>query len=333
MAVKRTDPPVSARVLIPETMVYQGELPANARPDEPSSRESTWRNATLTFATVLVVVLAGVVIFWPRSGQVAAPAASPTVDDAAADPTSSGGVTTVRHVGPPPSGVAMPTGDVAGWRQTFAEDFNSDFTARWNTYEGEPGGDPGGWWMPSHVSQRGGKLTIDAYEETTPNGRIYASGGVSNAKTFSQSHGRFEIRYRMQKGYGISYAILLWPTSNVWPPEIDIAEDNGRQRDKLWAYLHYGSDNRQMSRTTRGPDFSTWHTARLDWKPGELVYRLDGKVWATMTTANVPDNPMSIAIQTQAWECGKSYNACPNSTTPTRVAMDVDWVVAYQSVD
>jgi len=228
-----------------------------------------------------------------------------------------------------PSGVAMPRGDVPGWHQTYADDFTGAHLAdRWNLYSGQPGGDPLGWWNPSHVTADGGVLTVAGRRESTPNGDLYVTGGLSNAKTFSQTYGRFAVRFRMDKGYGLAYALLLWPTNNEWPPEIDILEDNAKNRDMASATLHYGPNNTQVHRETTG-DFSVWHTAELDWTTGRLVYRIDGTVWATMTTTNVPDIPMSIAIQTQAWKCGGSWEGCPTSSTPAKVNFYVDWVVAY----
>jgi hypothetical protein len=69
----------------------------------------------------------------------------------------------------------------------------------------------------------------------------------------------------------------------------------------------------------------------VEWSPGQLTYTLDGTVWATMTSRYVPSTPMSIAIQTQAWRCGNTWEGCPNSTTPATVNLHVDWVVAYSA--
>ena len=52
-----------------------------------------------------------------------------------------------------PSGQAMPIGDIPGWHQVFADDFNGTTlnTSNWGPYSGQPGGDTAGWWSPSHV--------------------------------------------------------------------------------------------------------------------------------------------------------------------------------------
>jgi hypothetical protein len=39
---------------------------------------------------------------------------------------------------------------------------------------------------------------------------------------------------------------------------------------------------------------------------------------------------MQIAVQTQAWQCGaNSWEQCANSSTPSEVDMDVDWIAVY----
>jgi beta-glucanase (GH16 family) len=229
-----------------------------------------------------------------------------------------------------PSGVPMPIGEIPGWHQTFTDDFTGDALGdQWFAYSGAPSGDPGGWFLPSHVSVGAGMLTVRGSKEQTPHGVLYATGGVSNHNVFSQMYGRFDVRFRMDKGVGIAYAILLWPTSQHWPPELDIIEDNGHDRQSTSATAHYDHDDKKIQRQTTG-DFTKWHTATLEWTPRHLVYRLDGKVWATIDSPHVPDEPMDLALQTQAWGCGGTWEACPNSTTPPVVDLEVDWVSLYE---
>jgi beta-glucanase (GH16 family) len=121
--------------------------------------------------------------------------------------------------------------------------------------------------------------------------------------------------------------MLLWPIDNSWPPEIDFAQDNGDQRDRVYASLH-AIGGWQADRSKAG-NFSEWHTAGVEWTPSRIGYTLDGKVWGTVRDSRVPDEPMALALQTQAWYCGHSWQRCPDSTTPTQVDLQVDWVVAY----
>jgi len=331
--VGRAQPPPASRI------VPQVGVPPVPEPPEPA-RRSVGKVIGTVATTLLVLGLLGVVfkiivrpVPTPQAGPAPVAAAS---NDASGEPipapNGSGSAAAPAPGAPPPtgtSGVAMPRGDLPGWHQTFTDDFTGNLTDQWGVYDGQPGGDPGGWFNSGHVSATGGLLTIGAWRAPSPNGNIYVSGGMSNSKVFSQTYGLYKIRFKMDRGWGVAYTLQLWPSNDHWPPEIDILEDNGRDRMMTSATLHYGSTDTHVHREVRG-DWTGWHTAELEWTQGRLVYRIDGKVWATIVGSYVPSTPMSIAIQTQAWRCGGSWEGCPNGNTPTRVNLQVDWVVAYQ---
>ncbi|WP_432906158.1 glycoside hydrolase family 16 protein [Micromonospora matsumotoense] len=227
-----------------------------------------------------------------------------------------------------PSGARLPQGDLPGWRQIFTDDFSGPvLDDRWFAYQGQPDGDPGGYFDPAHVSVTGGALVIGGWPEPGRGGR-YVTGGVSNRQVVSRTYGRFDIRFRMDRGTGIAYALLLWPASNDYPPEIDIAEDNGRDRSRMYGVLH-PVQGRPVEQNVPG-DFTRWHTAGLEWTPDRLVFTLDGQPWATLSGDQVPDEPMALALQSQAWYCGHTWEACPDQTTPPRVDLQVDWVAIYE---
>lgn len=229
---------------------------------------------------------------------------------------------------PDPSGVMMPVGSLPGWKQVFTDDFDrTSLGPKWDAYTGQPDGDPGGYFDPSRIRVGGGVLTIGAWPDPARGG-IYVTGGVSNRNTVAETYGRYDIRFRMDQGQGVAYALLLWPANNDYPPEIDIAEDNGRDRRTMYANVHPAGGNPIQSMI--GGDFSQWHTAGVQWTPGAVVFTLDGQPWSSVTGGNVPTEPMALALQTQAWYCGHTWEACPNSSTPPRVNLLVDWVVGYQ---
>ncbi|ROO58440.1 glycosyl hydrolase family 16 [Micromonospora sp. Llam0] len=250
----------------------------------------------------------------PDSGGGPPPAGPP--------PTAAGGDRTTN-----PSGIALPSGDLPGWRQIFVDDFDgTELSDDWFAYSGQPDGDPGGWFDPGHVSVGAGMLTIGGWREASRD-NIYVTGGVSNRRAVTRSYGRYDIRFRMDQGTGIAYALLLWPGDNVYPPEIDIAEDNGKGRDRMYGVLHPVTGDRIGHDV--GGDFTRWHTAGLEWTPDRLVYTLDGEPWATITGDQVPDEPMALALQSQAWYCGHTWEACPDETTPDVVNLQIDWVAIY----
>lgn len=230
---------------------------------------------------------------------------------------------------PTPSGQAMPVGNIAGWREVFSDDFtgNQLDSNKWNTYEGPAGGDPDTLWDQSHIKVSGGMLQLQNYRDKNDNDK-WVSAGISSDVGLHQTYGKYLVRFRMDKGDGITGILLLWPADNQWPPEIDFAENGGGDRSSMNANLFYGSTDQQIQHTVQA-DFSQWHTVGVEWVPGSLKYTLDGQVWATVQSPYVPTVPMSLDIQTQAGDCSSQTNPCPDSSTPDQVNMDIDWVAAY----
>jgi beta-glucanase (GH16 family) len=216
------------------------------------------------------------------------------------------------------------------WKLVFRDDFNGPLDEHsWGAYEGQPGGDPGGWWDPSHVVTRDGRLRLETYRDARFGNR-WVSGGLSSSHAVKQKYGRYDVRFRMDRGVGVAGVLLLWPVRDAWPPEIDFAETGGMRdaRDEMSATLHYGADDHQVQRSVRA-DFTRWHTMGVRWTPRKLEYTLDGRIWATVRHPRVPAERMEFAMQTQAGTCGDHWAPCPDRTTPKNVVMEVDWVRVY----
>ena len=230
-----------------------------------------------------------------------------------------------------PSGAPMPAGDLPGWRRVFADDFTGTAIdqRRWGLYEGQPAGDPGGWWEPSHVEVRDGVVSLRTYRDPR-HGDRWVSGGMSSAPGLKQRYGKYDVRFRVDAGYGVASILLLWPTADHWPPEIDFAEHGGesRARGHMTATLHYDADDKIIQHTVEA-DFTRWHTMGVEWTPGRLVYTLDGRPWATVAHAGVPAETMELDAQTQAGTEGDVWNPAPDAGTPAEVDMEIDWAVAY----
>jgi beta-glucanase (GH16 family) len=231
------------------------------------------------------------------------------------------------------SGQVMPFGDIPGWHQVFADDFNGTSlnTSNWYPYSKQPGGDPVGWWAPSHVIVSGCLLTLKGYKDAAAKSSVFVTGGIGMTDAHAQTYGKYLVRMRVDKGDGISAIALLWPRANVWPPEVDFYEDGGGNRTSMSATLHCGSngnDTCQMEKDLTGYDFSQWHTLGVEWTAGKLVYTIDGTTWATVTDYGVPSIPMVLDLQSQSLACSQ-HNTCLDSSTPAEVDMQVAWVVAY----
>ena len=211
------------------------------------------------------------------------------------------------------------------WRQVFFDDFSDGVqSARWGEYLGQPGGNPDGYWHPSHVAASNGIARLETYRDSDLGNR-WASGGMSSAVGLTQTYGRWEVRFRFDPGYGVGGVILLWPEEG-WPPEIDIYENGGEITDRrgMSATLHYSPSNQTIQRYLPNTDFSAWHTVGVEWTPGRIVYLVDGSPWGSLTGSEVPDQPMWLAVQTATGRCGDHYAPCPDSSTPSKVVMEVE---------
>ncbi|MFN2538351.1 MAG: glycoside hydrolase family 16 protein [Mycobacteriales bacterium] len=224
-------------------------------------------------------------------------------------------------------GGAMPVGNLRGWKQVLAEDFTRTTLPRgWGKYAGQPGGNPHGWWDPSHVAVRGKDLHLVGDWQ---HGR-FVTGGLMAA--YTAAYGKYEVRLKVSRAPGVAYALLLWPADGDWPGggEIDFAEDGGGSRSATTATLHYGAANHQLQRHVR-TDVTRFQTVGVEWSPGKLVYTLNGKPWATVISSRVPSRPMRLALQLEAGR-GTSWSPAPTRATPRTVDLVVDWVVGYRRV-
>jgi hypothetical protein len=255
------------------------------------------------------------------------------------------------------SGQPMPTGDVAGWHQVFADDFATaaplgsfsgcvngsgvmgDYcaglsgTPYYDTWFAYPDGwtdSNGGTYFPSQsMSVTGGAL--DYYLHTASvGGTTYhmidapmpkVPGGVSGGGLL---YGRYVVRARWDSLSSYHIAFLLWPDSGNWPGdgEIDFPEANMGSTD-VSAFMHWqnATSGSQQDVYDDYIDATQWHTYEIDWLPGSLSFYVDGQLIGH-STQNVPDTPMHWVLQTNA--------SSKMTATDTQAGhLQVDWAVAY----
>lgn len=291
-------------------------------PSQPFSPRHKLVGMFKFIAIVLGVTVVGVIVLI----NVHALAPSTTSKN---EPSNSDALQNQVASGPPPSGQPMPLGDISGWHQVLTDDFPGTKldSKKWQTYAGPAGGVPNTLWEPSHAVVQNGMLELKNTRVPNNNDK-WVSAGVSSAIALHQIYGKYLVRFRIDKGDGITGILLLWPSDNKWPPEIDFAENGGGDRSHMNATLHYSADDQKILRTTQA-DFSQWHTMGVEWSPGRLQYTLDDTIWASVDSDHVPKVPMALDMQTQAGICGNVTNPCPNASTPAQVSLYVDWAVAY----
>ena len=220
-----------------------------------------------------------------------------------------------------PSGYAPPSANaLSNYSQSYVSDFSgTSLPAGWNVFTGQPGGDPGAQWDAAHVSVSNGVLSLNTYQDPSYNNE-WVAGGLCQCG-LAQTYGAYFVRSRVT-GAGPTNVELLWPATNVWPPEIDFNETGGTTTGTS-ATVHWGSANNQDQRTTN-VDMTQWHTYGVIWTPTTLTYTLDGAVWGTVTNSSeIPSVPMTLDLTQQTW-CSSGF-ACP--TAPQ--SMQIDWVAEY----
>jgi len=223
--------------------------------------------------------------------------------------------------GAEPSGEAPPGADaLAGYKLTYVNDFlGTSLPAGWYVFTGVPGGDPNGQFAASHVVVSDGLLNLNTWKDPEYQDR-WVTGGLCQCGV-SRTYGAYFVRSRVT-GAGPNVVQLLWPTSNVWPPEIDFSETGGSIAS-AFSTVHYGLVNNIEQRSV-SIDMGEWHTWGVVWTSSSISYVVDGQVWGTIpTTWEIPNIPMTLDFE-QRTMCSMSRQ-CP--TQP--VSMQIDWVAEY----
>ncbi len=209
-------------------------------------------------------------------------------------------------------------GNLPGWTQVLHEDFRTTLnTRRWGAYSGQPGGNPYGWWSPSHIVRGPDSLHLRGYRE---HGRFVTAGTMLN---LPQTYGKYLVRSRFTRGTGIEQVMMLWPTHGVWPPELDFNEGAATGAPTM-ATAHWGAANNQ-THFFRSIDMRLWHVYGLEWTPTVVVFTVDGVVFGRVSGAAVPHVPMNLAIQTHATRAVGAVSA----QVPVEVTEFIDWVSVY----
>jgi beta-glucanase (GH16 family) len=218
-----------------------------------------------------------------------------------------------------PSGFAPPTATaLVGYNETYVSDFpGTSLPSGWETFTGVPGSDPEGQFGSAHVTVSGGLLRLNTWRDPAYNNE-WVTGGLCQCSS-SQTYGAYFVRSRVT-GAGPTEVELLWPASNIWPPEIDFNE-SGSVTKSTSATLHDGT---HIDQRTLMIDGTHWHTWGVIWTPTSITYTVDGRAWGRVTqSAEIPRQPMELHIQQQT-DCDLIYE-CP--TAPE--SMYVDWVAEY----
>lgn len=261
-----------------------------------------------------------------RSARV--PLAAPSAPVAASTGTASGQAI----------GDALPVGDLPGWHQILAEDFdasfvqggfsNSVYADRFNTYDGMTDTSGHGTYDSDVLSAKDGVL--DWYLHSTAQGpRVAALVPEVEEGNWGQLYGRYSMRFRSDPVPGYKAVSILWPDSDMWREgEVDFPELSDLGTDPYMYANRYAAGRGDLNGDTAGvrtkvsASDGQWHIATFDWEPGSLTYYLDGERIGT-TTDRVPATEFHWVLQLET---------AVNSPSPDPSAaghFQVDWVAMY----
>ena len=195
---------------------------------------------------------------------------------------------------------------------TFADDFDGPAgsapdPSKWGYDLG--GGGWGNGELETYTSSRensfldgNGNLVIRATKTAGQRTSTYRSARLKTLGKFSQYHGTFEARIKLDPQEG------TWPAwwmmgANIgtvgWPKcgEVNILENFGDSADVLTSVhtLNTGGSGTFTKRSSTAVD-SSWHTWRLHWAPAGLTFLKDGARYMEVRPSHVPNWPFSSGV-------------------------------------
>jgi beta-glucanase (GH16 family) len=222
------------------------------------------------------------------------------------------------------------------WQLSFSDEFDQGSLDRSKWTLGTP-------WFPEPFDQgelqrydddavrvASGELQIEAVPESGENS-FYRSGMISTYASFAQRFGRFEIRCKLPAGQGLWPAFWLLPASAFGPPEIDILEALGHEKNSVYMNAHwrFKGKHRQAIGKFVGPDFTDdFHTFAVEWDAHKLVFFVDG-VQRHRIVDHTPKRPMYLLANLAV---GGNWPGNPDESTPFPATFVVDYIRVYQSV-
>ncbi len=164
------------------------------------------------------------------------------------------------------------------------------------------------------------------------NGQPYLSGVITSYDGFKFTYGYAEARARVPYGQGLWSAFwLLNAYYGDDDPEIDIMEHLGDDQDVVYHTYHYydGDELRSTkSHPVPGVDYTAgFHTYSVDWRPGLIVFYVDGKETHRITDPRVSDQEMYLIANTAL---GGWWPGSPDATTPFPASYEIDYIRVYQ---
>ncbi len=168
------------------------------------------------------------------------------------------------------------------------------------------------WNLPQNLTFSDGKVNMQAKYEPFVNSdghsHDYTSGMIigqdvklGTAK-FGFQYGYVEARFKAASAVGAWSSLWMDPVSEIWPPEIDIFEILGREKEKLWMNTHFieNGGHQHDPSSIMGTDFTAGpHVVGMEWSPTKMQWFVDGDPIPKKTFERVqfiPREPMYLIM-------------------------------------
>ncbi|MGH2906023.1 MAG: family 16 glycosylhydrolase [Solirubrobacterales bacterium] len=236
-----------------------------------------------------------------------------------------------------PSGVAMPSGNLDGWKQIFSDDFDKDagvghfpggaYGGDWDVYsDGTPDTTGKATYMPSKVlSARDGMLDWYLHSEGDRPYTATALPKIAGSNAYKGiTYGRFTTRFRVTEAAPrYSQVFLLWPDSERWPADGEFDFPAGDLGGTIGATAIHAQSSYENEQFPSPFGYTGWHTATLEWSPGLARFFVDGQLIGA-TSQKVAHNPMHYVLQVESTETSASG---PSTTISTH--LQLDWISVW----
>ncbi len=258
-------------------------------------------------------------------------------------PVSAPGQLAAAHT---PDDVTGRGGPPPGMHRVFVDDFSgaSLDTAKWDTCY--PWSNSGAgctnfgnpeleWYLPAQVQVSDQALHLIASNTPTPgttrNGdaRAYGwrSGMVTTYSSFALTYGYVSVQAQLPKGQSLWPTLWLLPTSQKFPPEIDLASTLGDDTKHVRVVYHPVS-GRQYNKKVRTPDQSIgWHTYAVNWQPSSITWYIDGRT-VSRYRGRTPSQAMYLLA---ALAVADFSGSAPAPGVPPFASLDIRKVEVYRN--
>jgi hypothetical protein len=221
--------------------------------------------------------------------------------------------------------------DVAADRRfTAVEDFSGAQLPplQWNANETQQSN--GSSWSPGMVRVGDGELQISgAGQNPTGRGNIAGSVCWCLEKGVMRTYGVWAVRAKFDAGTGYSPVIGLYSDVGESTPGwgfLTMARLDDGERRTMYPVIR-GAGGRPVDGPPVTGDFTAWNTYAIEWRPDFVTISLNGTVIFDTrkfpARIAIPTVPMFLYMQMIPGPDGPV--PAPNSDTPDRVTLHVDW--------